>query len=646
MRLAPRTDRAAAWLVIVVATALALVWALRVPLFQEPDELAHIDYALELHAVGKPFEVPSATPVRVYSPALRYLQTATFFRANRYNPWGKLPRNYGTRDFERKIDANAPALEGRVPAPGSGMPYVMFAYPAGYYVLVAEAMALAAAVHPASLVALMLAARLTSVACLPPTLILAYGIFIRLRLGRATALLCTLAVAWLPLTSWVFGYVQPDDLTTLLLTASLYVALRWKGDPRAKAWPIALSATLVSLAFVKEHYAVATIGATFGASLSFARPAKNWRRLLAVFLPPLGALVAAHRLVPVTAPLAPRFAGQQTGAALSFGQRAADVAYYAASGLRDTYAGGGAFTDFWMRFGMRGASVYAGPLGTFVRGALVAMTLVTAFALVLRTLVLLERLLKVAARRSHWLAVRLLASNVVLNVYVLVTAIVLGVYVVSRGAVWLEGRYWLPVIVPTVALGTTLVPRLFGRLRPSVAFGFAALWALYASVSAPVALLALDRSFYHQPPDRATIEPYAQITSVGVARPCRAGKPNLAVVRGCGLLVTGFAVDSERGLPANEVFVQLDGGPLVRARTLLPSPLLRDVYIDDALADGGFSATLDTRRYGYGPHLLRLRIVERRAPRGLLSQSSVSFAIRETQRACSASCNDVHRLGI
>ena len=114
---------------------------------------------------------------------------------------------------------------------------------------------LASVLHPNSLVALMFAARFTSVACLPLTLLIAYGIFKRLKLSETTALLCTIGVAWLPLTSWVSGYVQPDNLTTLLLTASLYVALRWKAEPERIAWPLWLSATLVALGFVKQHYA-------------------------------------------------------------------------------------------------------------------------------------------------------------------------------------------------------------------------------------------------------------------------------------------------------------------------------------------------------------------------------------------------------
>ena len=57
-----RLYRMATWLVIAIATALASAWAVRVPLLQEPDELAHLDYALELHAVGKPFTVSQARP--------------------------------------------------------------------------------------------------------------------------------------------------------------------------------------------------------------------------------------------------------------------------------------------------------------------------------------------------------------------------------------------------------------------------------------------------------------------------------------------------------------------------------------------------------------------------------------------------------
>ena len=154
------------------------------------------------------------------------------------------------------------------------------------------------------------------------------------------------------------------------------------------------------------------------------------------------------------------------------------------------------------------------------------------------------------------------------------------------------------------------------------------MWALYATVSAPLALLAVDRSFYHQPPDMATVEPYAAISSISSDGRCALMRPGAAISRGCRLLVRGFAVDSERGLPANDVFVQVDDRQMVRARTSLPSPLVRDVYIDDALADSGISATLDTRRYSDGPHTIKLKIIERRSPSGLPSRNADTFVVR------------------
>jgi hypothetical protein len=620
----------APWFVIAVALCLAATWALRVPFFQEPDELAHIDYALELYAVGKPFKVMQAHPARISSATLRYMLTSVRYRENRYNPVGELPAGYGTAPYFARIDANAPGPDPRVPQAGSAMPYVMFAYPAGYYILAAAAMKLAAIVHPHSIVGQFFAARFTGVACLAFTLALAYGIFLRLRIERPAALLATAAVGWLPLTSWVSGYVQPDDLTTLLLTAGVYLALRWKGEPEQNRWPALLSATLVCLAFVKQHYALAAIAATFGAGLSTVRTRRGFVLLACTFVPPLFALGAALWFVPVERTGALHFAGQRPGTPLVNVWSPADLLSYVVNGIHSIYLGGDAFMEFWMRFGIRGATVYRGAARQAIVDVLVACTLLIACALLLRTWSVMRRLALVARRRSVVRAAQLFFGNPIVNVYVLVTLIMSGVYVESRGNMWLEGRYWLPVIVPTVALAVAIAPRLFhGRVRRKTAFVIAASWALYAGVSAPFALAALDRNFYHQPMQTLKNEPYARILDVTPQGACATTPAaTLSVLRGCKLALSGYALDSERGLPAREVYLTVDGRQAIRATTMTPSPLVRDVYGDDELADSGFTATLDTATLGAGRHAIGLDVVERRAPRGLAGPDEVSFEVR------------------
>jgi hypothetical protein len=571
-----------------------------------------------------------AHPVRISSAVLRYMLTSVRYRENRYNPLGELPAGYGTAPYFARVDADAPEPDPRVPQTGSAMPYVMFAYPAGYYAVAAVAMKVASIVHPHSIVGLFFAARFASVACLAFTLMLAYGVFLRLRLERWVALLATAAVGWLPLTSWVSGYVQPDNLTTLLLTASVYLALRWKAEPEEKRWPALLSATLVCLAFVKQHYALAAIVATFGAGLSTVRTRRAFVFLSGVFVPPVIALGAAIWFVPVERIGALRFAGQPPGMGLVSVWSPADLASYVLSGIRSVYLGGDAFMEFWQRFGIRGATVYGGAARQTIADVLVACTLLIACGLLLRTWSVMRRLAVVARRRSALRAAQLFFGNAVVNVYALVTLIMLGVYIESRGNMWLEGRYWLPVIVPTVALGVAIVPRLFrGRVRRRAAFVIAASWALYAAVSAPFALAALDRSFYHQPAQTLKNEAYAQILDVKPQGACaRMAAATLSVRRGCKLVLSGYAIDSERGLPARDVFLTVDGRRALRATTMTPSPLVRDVYGDDELADSGFTATLDTASLSAGRHTIALEVVERRAPRGLPAQDVISFEVR------------------
>jgi hypothetical protein len=617
-------------LTIALAVLVASVWAARVPFFQQPDEMAHADYAFELADVGRPFAVPHAVVGQTVTAQTRYLSRATHFRENRYATYVRMPHDYGSRDFFRALDRAVPPPNRTPPPPGAVLPYAMFSYPAGYYVIAALAMRFAALVHPGSLSAQFFFARSIGVLCLIGTLLLGYDIFRRLHLSRTTATVATFAAGLLPLTSWVSGYLQPDVLTTLLLTASIAASLRWKRTPEGLAAPTALALSLVLLAMVKEHYAIAAIAATTLAAVCDRATIRRPWLLAATFLVPLCAVYVATHVSPAGSAVPPKLSVfRASGSSLT--QRLADFGAFVVLGLRDVFAGGDAFSDYWFRFGYHPIdSIFPGPFARLARASLVAASLATLALFVARERFVLGRLVAVARKRSPVAALRLFAGDPVLNVYAFVTLILLSVYAYSNGFVWLEGRYWLPVLIPTIAIVTVRNVRIFKRpvLRRRVGLVFAAAWAAYASIGAPLGLAAIQRSFYTSPRPSAH-EPYADILSVVPDRACAiaANAATLRVRGGCVLRVTGFAIDGTRGLPATDVFLLVDGVRRGRARVGLPSPRVVYTYNDRALARSGFDARLPTAALTPGRHDIGIAIVEDGAPLGRSAPQTIAIDV-------------------
>jgi 4-amino-4-deoxy-L-arabinose transferase-like glycosyltransferase len=622
-------DRVILFATIALAVAVASVWAARVPFFQQPDERAHADYAFELADVGRPFAVPHAVWGEAVTPEAKYLSEATQYRANRYATNVRMPPGYGSRRYFSALDHAAPAPVSVIPNAGAALPFLMFSYPIGYYTVAAIAIHLAAFADPGSITARFYAARSIGVLCLIGTMLMANRIFMRLRMPRATARLATVAIGLLPLTSWVSGYIQPDVLTTLLLTASIAASLRWKEQSHAATAAIGLSVSLVLLAFVKEHYAIAAIAATLLAALCSRDAIRRPWVIAATFLPPLCALYAGTHVSPVGA-IAPPNLGVYSVTGTTSLQRVSDFATFALFGLRDVFGGGDAFNDYWLRFGYHpGGSIFPRAFNPVVHGVLVAASLTTFALFITSRRFVLGRLLKIARSRSLLLAIRLFAGDAVVNVYTFVTSILLAVYAFSNGFVWLEGRYWLPVIVPTLAIVTLRNVRLFKpAIRRRLSLGFASTWAAYALIGAPLGIAAIQRSFYSDEKP-STHEAFSQILRVVSEPACTKGgvEPELGVRAGCVVHVTGFAIDGSRGLPATDVFLTVDGVRAARASIGRPTPHLVTVYNDQELARAGFDAELQTRTLSPGRHELGITIVESGAPRERLGSNTVSLDV-------------------
>ncbi|MBD5605626.1 MAG: hypothetical protein IAI48_11135, partial [Candidatus Eremiobacteraeota bacterium] len=201
----------------------ATLWAIRVPPFAPPDEMAHADYMYAFFDAGRFYRVDSRRSANDVLPQTQYLERISGYRRLHYNLLGRVPAGYGTRAFFAAARRGAPPVSNAVRAQGSVMPYVMSVYPSTYYVLVA---AIARATFDAtrSVVASFFAARACNVALGAATLVFAFATFRRRGLGAVTSLLCVASIAMLPLFCWVSAYVQPDNLVIFLVTFALWAA--------------------------------------------------------------------------------------------------------------------------------------------------------------------------------------------------------------------------------------------------------------------------------------------------------------------------------------------------------------------------------------------------------------------------------------
>src|SRR5262249_54663312 len=135
-------------LIIAGAASLSLYWVFLVPVFQSPDEPAHLDYAFNIYSARRLISArepchrwnaaPPAKPWHVYT---EYLIANTGSRAMFWHFEVKAPAGYGTREFYDRLDNGAPSenvetMEG-VSKEMLGQSNYTAVYPFGYYAAVA-----------------------------------------------------------------------------------------------------------------------------------------------------------------------------------------------------------------------------------------------------------------------------------------------------------------------------------------------------------------------------------------------------------------------------------------------------------------------------------------------------------------------------
>lgn len=493
-----RWTLAALTVIVVVADLLAGIWVFTVPIFQAPDEPNHLDYALHIYERGGPFQVRRATddprfqPIE-YHPTTHYLIEAGRFLFIRNRPERKVEPAYGTRDYFRRLDQNAP-LPGAISIHSA--PWVAHHYPCGYYTLLAGWLALLRrGTH--SLTVLFFGCRLFSVFLLTLNLPLIYLTFGELNLRPLLALSLTAIIGWFPLTSFVASYVQPDNLSWLLVTLSIYAGLRLKHSPAALRWQVLLGLSLAALYLTKLHFFLAVAAAI--ASLLLVRLAQarlGWMPLTRLLVSLAGPLLAAWMLN----------AWVSAGCVNTFYQMAhprplkpAPLILSCADGLRD-YLSGPTFYSFWGNFGYLDTPL---KLNTEMTTRAV-LTLLYGSSLVLLVLALVrsQHILAAAMRelRSGQVlrGLSLLSGNPLLNGFACFAVFMTGLYTLLGNVHISQGRNWLPFLPALFFAVFVHAPAALAgkRMRRFVTAGLIGAFLIYVGVASSYAVRSIKQRFY------------------------------------------------------------------------------------------------------------------------------------------------------
>ena len=214
------------------ALAIAAVWLFATPIFAEPDEQAHLDYALTIVDEGLPARAPSSARIVATDTdtTLRYLEDALHYRELRFDNSYRVANAFFSRAGRLAIDAGVPTnvvdqkMRRTLPAVA---PY----YPAGYYVVAAAVYAVSRSVFHLGAIESIYAMRVLGLLALVVTLAAAYRIF--LELGFFATYVCARDDGGRPLSARELGL--GDDSTGYVYDCGRYVraALRVARSPEA-----------------------------------------------------------------------------------------------------------------------------------------------------------------------------------------------------------------------------------------------------------------------------------------------------------------------------------------------------------------------------------------------------------------------------
>lgn len=487
--------------IVSASAAQAVWWVFLVPIYQSPDEPAHLDYALGIHAnhglIFAQYTSFGQLPTDAH-PYTEYLRKRTGLPEVAFNPGAKMPFGYGTPAFFESLDRDAPPVKThRVNTPCQ----LASLYPFGYYALLAVWIQLVRYWND-GITAMFFGARLFSVALLIASLFLTYGTTRLLRFKPAFALLVTACIGTFPLTSFVASYVQPDNLSFMLVSLIFYLSLRAKANGLRMGGLLLLGIALGVLLVTKVHYWLCVTAPVLAMVVAemLAAPVerRRWLRATAVLLAP--ALILGGIWAWTVWGTENYFAPRERSV-----DRLTHVVRLTRQALDDFFSGT-THVSFWGTFGWLDTPLkFRSPRATETIYFLVHLATYGMLALTLwRIEQVASRLIRIAGAGRVKKATRIALSNPAMNSYFLFSVFLLFLYVWNSNRFGAQGRNWFPFMLPIVLTGLSFAPKALTlpRSRRALA-GLTAIGLLvYGVVGNHYARASIRERFYFRHSDR------------------------------------------------------------------------------------------------------------------------------------------------
>ncbi len=619
---ADRVGRIAGPAVVLLAGALAAVWAFVVPIFQAPDEPAHFDYAISIYSAGRLITMADGQTDWIVSPYTKYLMRASDQERIAWHSSMRVEPGYGTAAYFARVDAGAPRLRASM-LPSGRISYLVPAYPFAFYALEALWMR-AVSSFTGSIVALFFAARLLCVFLMMAGLYFNYRTALNLGLPWTTSAALVAAIGFFPLTSQVSSYVQPDNLAYALVSATLFFATQLRPGALRLGAVAALGASLGLLAVTKYQFFLGValpVVPLLGVRLVQAKPS-SWQRLTAIawIIAPSAVLLAAqHWIVGQSSTFAGH--GVQSDMNLDYVRDVLAtglphaLGYVGAASLQafaGCFVSGSCAASFWQVVGWVDTPIVIlnATVELLTRAAISAATLAVAAVLFFSIARNALRLLRAALRGHAWPACVIAVADPAINAYLAFLALMLLLYVVTNNAFGIEGRHLYPFIFSAFLCFVWYGPRALRKRHQRLSWALAGILAFYALVAADFALADVVQRYYGpQTTGYATTSP-ARITgdNAGMLGPVVSAEYHVnsrhlafSYPRGSRLLADGFAIRRNGSVPS-AIALSLDGGtqlPVLAGQYLYP---VAEAAHDLAKGYSGFYATIPTAGLAEGAH--------------------------------------------
>ena len=511
--------RAGLVLIVIFGMAVSSYWAFLVPMLEVPDEDIHLDYAWCIASAGRLLRVaerpiihrrPGDSLIPVIHPDMWLLSVRTDRDGIRSRPSVWIPPGYGSSAFFAKLNREAAGLR----APAARNPYVLSEYPFGWYAAIAVWLRLTNFFDP-RLVTLFFAARMSSVLLLGFSTVAVFGILRELRVSNPRSLALTSAFAFFPLTIGVSSSAHPENLSSALTLAAIWMALIARREIRKPGrrlpW-ISAGLVLGVLLVTKYHFFAATffaIGAMLSVEVaSLPKGERRWVfRLCSLFLPCI--VFAGAQLWVDWNGFSKLTSDMQTLDRDQVWKTVSGPVQYASvaisTAFHQIYGGGTCFQTFW---GGGGAGVYGWWDAPIVVGgpglnaffwktlnigcrAVFALSLISAVLLFVRL-----RRVFLAGRRLR--AVSLAFSNPLMSALLFYSAMYLVLFVVTFDGMYSVGRHWYPYLLAVLWLGVFYAPKAFRsrRVRSRLSTALLTFLFVYSLVLLPVGVKSIRRRFY------------------------------------------------------------------------------------------------------------------------------------------------------